>query len=176
VYRRHNAAGYDQNMGFLRNALLLCLGFAASAPAANFDLKIESLSNALKGLTVEDRRTLDESLTLIRRGEHGLAVSRLTQLSKKNPQSAGAKVVLAYALLNAGNLLGAFGHAKDAEEAAHDSYVWLFLARVAFLTGDTAACKREIKHVQASGQHSSEVAELLEELKQNPKGGATSKR
>lgn len=166
-------------MVYARLLLIALLLLPAAASAAVFDLKIEALTNALKSLTAEDRKTLDESLVLIRRGEHGLAVSRLTQLSKDNPQSAGAKVVLAYALLNAGNALGAFGKAMEAEETANDSYVCLFLARVAFLTGETAACKREIKHVQKSGQHQSEVAELMEELKKKPsqktKSPATSK-
>jgi Flp pilus assembly protein TadD len=123
------------------------------------------LEPSLKSLTRSQRGVIDGALELIRKGEHTAALARLTELSRDNPNNSGTRIVLAYALLQAGNLAGAFDHAAKAEAApGHDSYACLFLARIAYLVGDTARCRRELGHVREAGGDPREVESLERRL------------
>ncbi len=146
--------------------LLLSLMTLGSAVAASVELNWEALTAPLKlsSLSVEDRRSVDQAIGLIKRGEHNLALIQLQNLVKANDTNGGLRVLMAYALLNVGNQAGAFDEAKRAEKVAHDGYVCLFLAKVAFLVGDNAACKREIKHVKGLGDPTGEAVALEKEL------------
>jgi thioredoxin-like negative regulator of GroEL len=143
--------------------------------AATFDLNWDRLTDSLKlsSLSVPDREILDQSIGFIKNGDHNLAILRLKELVQANNTNGGIRLLLAYALLNAGNQFGAFDEAKRAEKVAHDGYVCLFLAKVAFVVGDHTACKRELKHVDAMGGdptgEAAALAKELEEAKRRPR-------
>ena len=138
-----------------------------AASAAEPELKLNRLKPSLDSLPRADRSNVERAAGLIRKGEHAAALAQLTELTRANPQNSSVRVVLAYALLQAGNLAGAFDHAKLAESAAdHNSYVCLFLARVALLAGDTAYCRRELGHVRAAGTDKGEADKLERQLAQ----------
>jgi predicted Zn-dependent protease len=140
--------------------------FAVTAAAAQ-DLKVKRLNSSLRALGRSGRGAVERSLDLIRKGEHTAALAQLTGLTRDNPENSAVRVVLAYALLQAGNLAGAFDHARKAEAAPdHNSYVCLFLARVAWLAGDTAVCRRELGHVRAAGTDKAEADALERKLAQ----------
>ena len=142
-------------------AAILALFLLAPATAAEFPLQFERLTGFFDRLSAGDRTTLDDSIGLLKKGDHSLALIKLKGLTQANTTNAGVRVLLAYALLNAGSQLGAFTEAKRAEKDGHDSYVCLFLAKVAYIAGDPAVCKREVKHVQKVGKPD-EVAEANE--------------
>jgi predicted Zn-dependent protease len=145
-------------------ALLLGLTGAAAEP----QLKLKRLRPSLASLTRGERGTVDRAVALIRKGEHTAALAQLTELTRDNPNNSAVRVVLAYALLQAGNLAGAFQHATQAEAAPdHNSYVCLFLARVAWLVGDTEACRRELGHVRAAGTDRGDADALERQLARN---------
>ena len=55
----------------------------------------------------------------------------------------------AFTLLETGNLLGAFKEARKAEASpGGNSYKCWFLAKIAFIAGDNAMCKRELEHAR----------------------------
>lgn len=145
-------------------AMLLIL---VTAAAAEPELKLKRLNPSLKTLSRSERSAVDRAVGLIRKGEHTAALAQLTELTRSNPNNSSVRVVLAYALLQAGNLAGAFDHAKLAEAAPdHNSYVCLFLARIAWLAGDTASCRRELGHVRAAGTDRAEADALERQLSQ----------
>jgi hypothetical protein len=136
-----------------------------SAPAQDVDFKMKRLGPSLEALAPNARATIDKAVRLIRSREHTAALALLTELSRANPQNSSIKVVLAYGLLQAGNLLGAFDTAKEAEAAPdHNSYMCLFLARVAYLVGDAATCRREVQHVRQAGHFKREVSAIERDL------------
>ncbi len=134
----------------LRAALILVLSLCP-ATAEEFPLQFDRLTGFFTKLTVPDRQLVDESIALIKKGNHNLALIQLQKLVGSNSNNAGVRVLLAYSFLNVGNTLGAFDEAKTAERTGHDSYVCLFLAKVAYAVGEPSACKREIKHVKSVG-------------------------
>lgn len=113
-----------------------------------------------------DRGAVDAAVDLIKKGEHTVALARLYTLANKNPDVSALKILSAYSLLQVGNLVGALEQAKKAETTKdHTSYACFFLAKVAYLTGDKEACKREIKHVKGTGDFKAEIKDLEKDLK-----------
>jgi Flp pilus assembly protein TadD len=146
--------------------VLLILFAAPALQGSGFDLDTGAMKSSLGNLAASERGTIDRALGLIKKGQHTAAFAQLSELSRNNPNNSAARVVLAYALLQAGNLAGAFEHAQQAEAAAdHNSYVCLFLARIAYIAGDRAICEREIKHVKKSKTYRTEVAQIERDLK-----------
>jgi hypothetical protein len=152
-----------------RAALLILLSVAPSM--AQVSLQFDRLTKFFDRLSAMDRSTIDDSVALLKKGDHSLALIKLKELTQANSTNAGVRVLLAYALLNAGNQLGAFDEAKRAEKDGHDSYVCLFLAKVAYVAGDPAVCKREVKHVEKVGtpEEVAEAKELAAKLAQSSK-------
>jgi Flp pilus assembly protein TadD len=145
--------------------VLLSQAVAGGAWAAEMELKLKELQPSLSRLASGSRTTVDQAVQLIRKGQHTAALAHLTELSRANPDNSAVKVVLAYGLLQAGNLVGAFDRAKEAEAAPdHTSYVCLFLARVAYLVGDPLTCRREVEHVRQAGDYKTEVRALERDL------------
>ena len=148
------------------------MGMLALMPAwaGTPEVKLSRLKPSLQSLTAGERSTVSRALDLIQRGEHTAALAQLTELTRANPANSGARVVLAYGLLQAGNLVGAFDHAKQAEAAPdHNSYVCLFLARIARLAGDVEVCRRELGHVRQAGTDKKEAAEVERQLAETAK-------
>jgi len=149
---------------FLLAAPLLLAGPAASATV---DLRLDRLSPALKLVNEQDRRVVDTAIQLIQRGENSLALAQLAALTKSHPENSSVRVLTAYAMLQLGNLLGAFEEAKKAESSGNgNSYTCWFLAKVALLTGDKDVCKRELKHVKKMGDMAADAQALDKEVKQ----------
>jgi predicted Zn-dependent protease len=142
------------------SAVLMLAPDGVSAP----ELRLDLLGAPLARLSAGDRRVLDEAVGLIRKGDHTLALARLSALKNGNPDNGALRVVASYALLQAGNLLGAFDEARKADTRENTTgYICLFLGKVALLTGNTAACDRELKHLSNSKDLAREVAELQRE-------------
>jgi Flp pilus assembly protein TadD len=152
-----------------RLAILLCLSAAPHVFAAKVELNLGHLSPSLRNLKRADQTTIERAVTLIKKGQHTAAFAQLTEISRAHPNNSAVRVVLAYALLQAGNLAGAFDQAQQAEAASdHTSYACLFLARIAYLIGDTAVCRRELDHVIGSGEHVAEAKRIERDLARAP--------
>ena len=152
----------------LHRTLILLFLSLASMQAALFELKFNNLKPSLSRLSPEETKIVDRSIGLIRKGENTLALAQLSTLSKANPSNSALQVLMSYALLQIGNKLGAFDAAKQAEASPdHTGYVCYFFAKVAFLTGDSATCKREIAHVKSLGLHKKEIKELESEVEKS---------
>jgi Flp pilus assembly protein TadD len=142
--------------------------FAAPAqpPAPVMELRFDRLTSALTLLTDADRKIVDEAAQLIRRGENAGALARLSTLIHSNPNNSSLRILIAYAQLQLGNLTGAFDEARKAHDAPNgNSYRCYFLAKIAFLTGDTATCRRELNHAKNAGDMPAEVRQLQDDLK-----------
>jgi Flp pilus assembly protein TadD len=150
----------------MQRLILSLLIYCGSMSAAGFDLKFEQLTASLLSIGPMDRGVVDGAIDLIKKGEHTVALARLYTVSEKNPDVSALKILSAYSLLQVGNLVGALEQAKKAEAAKdHNSYACFFLAKVAFLTGDKEACRREIKHVKGAGDFKAEIRQLEKDLK-----------
>ena len=158
-------------MGCVRNLclILVCaatLALAAPPPAPSMDLRFDRLASALTLLSDADRKIVDQAAQLIREGEHAGALARLSALTLANPDNSSLRILIAYAQLQLGNLTGSLDEAKKAHQAPNgDSYRCYFLAKIAFLTGDTAICRRELDHVRNAGDMPDEVRQLQNDLK-----------
>jgi Flp pilus assembly protein TadD len=136
--------------------------------ALDFELRVDRLASALSIMTEGDRGAVDHALQLIQKGDHSLALVRLSSLNKTNPKNSSLRILTAYALLQAGNLLGAFEEAKKAHAAPDgNSYKCWFLAKVALLSGNKAVCRKELEHVRKAGDMTAEVRKLENELTRN---------
>ena len=145
----------------MKQVMVLLLMLAGSLYPAPIELPLKSISEPMRALPDAQRRTLDRAISLVRRGEHLAALSVLQEMAKSTPGSSAVRVVLSYALLQAGNVAGAFDEARLAESAPdRNSYMCVFLAKIALLAGDTSTCKREIEHARSTGKHGKEVKEL----------------
>lgn len=134
--------------------------------AADFNLSFDRLSASLLSVAQTDRRAVDTAVDLIKKGEHTVALASLYTLAEKNPDVSALKILSAYSLLQVGNFVGALEQAKKAESTKdHNSYACFFLAKVAFLSGDKEACRREIKHVKGTGDFKPEIKDLEKQLK-----------
>jgi len=148
--------------------LPLAAPFSQALSAADINLRMDRLSDSLNLLKVEDRSVVDQALTLIRQGENAAALAQLSTLTKANASNSSVRILTAYALLQAGNVLGAFDEARKAEASPNgNSYKCWFLAKVALLAGDKTACRREIKHVEHVGDMAADVKALKRELKKS---------
>ena len=145
--------------------LTLCVFLAASVQAATFDLRFERLAEALAGLKETDRSTVQRAIESIKRGDHTVALTQLSALNRNYPMNSSLRILTAYVLLQTGNLLGAFEEAKKAEMAPDgSSYKCWFLAKIAFIAGDNAVCKRELAHAGNDKASSEDVRALEKEL------------
>lgn len=148
--------------------LLFALLTFAIAPvhAASFDLRFDRLADALGLLPTSDRSAVDGVIDLIKKGDHETALTRLNELNRANPDNSSLRLLTSYAMLELGNLLGAYEQAEKAHEAGNgNSYKCWFYSKLAFLKGDTTACKRELNHVKKAGDMPAEVKALEKELK-----------
>ena len=128
-------------------ALLLIL--LSPLHAEMFDLQFQRLATALAGLSTPDRSIVDDAVSLIRKGENNLALAKLSALNKQSPANSSLRILTAYALLRAGDTIGALDNAKQAESSpGGDAYKCWFLAKVAFIAGDNPTCKRELNHAK----------------------------
>ncbi len=138
---------------------------AVGASAATFDLNYQRLKPELDTLSDRDRDAVADAINLIKQGENTLALARLSDLKEDNPKNSSLRVLAAYALLQTGNLLGAFEEAEHAHDTPPaGSYKCWFLAKVALLNGKREICDREIAHVKSAGDMPSEARELEQEL------------
>lgn len=157
--------------------LALVLVSLAASPAVaqvspGFDLNWERLTPSLQLLTDGDKRIVDQTVELIRGGNHTLALARLSSLNGANPKNSSLRILTAYVQLQLGNLAGAFEEGVKAEHAPDGtSYKCFFLAKIAFLTGNAKACEREIKHVKHTKTFQAEIKEVEQELKKSKKKG-----
>jgi Flp pilus assembly protein TadD len=147
-------------------AATLALAAPPPAPAPAVELRFDRLASALTLLNDSDRKIVDQAAQLIREGEHAGALARLSALTLANPDNSSLRILIAYAQLQLGNLTGSLDEAKKAHQAPNgDSYRCYFLAKIAFLTGDTAICRRELDHVRNAGDMPDEVRQLQNDLK-----------
>jgi Flp pilus assembly protein TadD len=154
----------------IRNVCLILICAAtlalAAPPAPSMDLRFDRLASALTLLSDADRKIVDEAVQLIREGEHVGALARLSTLTHSNPENSSLRILMAYAQLQLGNLTGALDEAKKAHEAPNgNSYRCYFLAKIAFLTGDSVTCRRELTHTKNAGDMPEEVRQLQNDLK-----------
>ncbi len=151
----------------MRTVLVLLLSVSIlSAQVPAFPLRLDQLSAPLELLSSADRKVVDESLELIKGGQHRAALDRLSELSKSHPENSSLHILAAYALLQAGNILSAIKEATAAHDAPNgNSYKCAFRAKVALLNGDTVTCKDELEHVRHAGDQPSEVREIEKGLK-----------
>jgi Flp pilus assembly protein TadD len=149
--------------------ILLCaaaLAMAAPPPAPEVDLRVDRLASALTLLSDADRKIVDQAVQLIREGEHTGALVRLSALAHSNSDNSSLRILMAYAQLQLGNLTGALDEAKKAHEAPNgNSYRCYFLAKIAFLTGDSVTCRRELNHAKNAGDMPEEVRQLQNDVK-----------
>ena len=148
--------------------LVLLLMLFAPLNAEMFDLQYERLATSLAGLTTNDRSTVNQAVALIRQGENNLALVKLSSLNKQNPKNSSLRILTAYALLRAGDTIGALDNAKQAESAPDGTaYKCWFLAKVAFLSGDATTCRRELNHAKL---HLKNDATIMADIKSMEKG------
>ncbi len=141
---------------------------AVPAFADTFDLNYDRLERAIDVLSHDDRDAVNDSIQLIKDGKHSLALARLSALNKSNPKNSSLRILASYALLQAGNVVGAFKEAETAHEAPNgNSYKCWFLGKVALLNGKGALCEREIEHVHGVGDMVAEAKALEAELAKN---------
>lgn len=149
-------------------AVWTLLACPVAAPALDFELRLDRLSEAFQLLPEADRGTVDEVLALLKKGDHQEALKRLNVLNRMNPENSSLRVLTAYGLLQVGNLLGAFDEARKAEKASNgNAYKCWFLSKVALINGDTMACRRELNHVKGSKDKGlqQEVKQVQNQLK-----------
>ena len=129
-------------------------------------LQYDRLASALTLLNDSDRKIVNEAAQLIKEGENVGALARLSALTHANPDNSSIRILMAYAQLQLGNLTGALDEAKKAHEAPNgNSYRCYFLAKIAFLTGDTVTCRRELNHAKNAGDMPEEVRQLQNDIK-----------
>jgi len=142
------------------------LTVAAPPPAPSMELRFDRLTSALTLMSEGDRKVVNQAAQLIREGEHAGALARLSSLTQKNPDNSSLRILLAYVQLQLGNLVGAFDEAKKAHDAPNgNSYRCYFLAKMAFLNGDKATCRRELNHVKNAGDMKEDARQLEGDLK-----------
>ena len=133
----------------MRRFLLLLVFMLPAFAAESFDLQYGRLATALAGLSTNDKSAVEDAISYIRKGDNNLALVRLNALNKENPKNSSLRILTAYTLLRTGDLIGALDNAKQGESAQDgDAYKCWFLAKIAYLTGDSVACERELKHAK----------------------------
>ncbi len=146
-------------------AMLILLAAQVPLRAEELHLDYGALSSALDKLAAGDRKTVNDAIELIKKGNHGLALERLEALNQSEPNNAALRILTAYALLQLGNFVGAFENAQTAEKVPGGNvYACWFLAKVALLTGKPEVCRREMGHLEKAGAPASQLRELREEM------------
>ena len=132
-------------------ACLLALTTCARQP---LQLDYGQLDGPLASLAHEDRDAVQDAVQLIQRGEHSLALARLSSLNERNPSNSSLRILTSYALLQAGNLAGAFEEAEKAHAAPDRlAYKCWFLGKVAELSGNQEIADREMAHLEKVGRN-----------------------
>ena len=133
----------------MRRFMLLLVFLLPAFAAESFDLQYGRLATSLAGLSTNDKTAVEDAIAYIRKGDNNLALVRLNALNKENPKNSSLRILTAYTLLRTGDLIGALDNAKQGEAAQDgDAYKCWFLAKIAYVTGDNVACKRELKHAK----------------------------
>jgi len=141
-----------------------------AAPDVQPQLDLQALSEPLRNLTPAEHDVVDKAIKLIGQKKHIQALQDLTGLTASNPMNSGLRVLRAYVLLELGNVTGALGDARNAEDSgAHSPYKCWFLAQVAYLAGDQPLCRREIKHLAGNTEYQAQVEKLAQDLKTQAK-------
>jgi len=153
---------------------VLAMGLASgcarksAATGPQFQLDYARLDSALGPLTSDDRKAVSDTVELIKSGNHSLALVRLFELNDRNPANSSLRILASYALLQGGNLVGAFEQAEKAHKASDGtSYKCWFMAKVALLNGKPEVCVRELGHVKSVGDMPAEAAQLEKEMNAN---------
>jgi hypothetical protein len=129
------------------------------------DLDIKALAGPLRDLNPEEEQAVEDTIELIRHGEHTLALLSLARLTGRNPNNSALRVLRAYVLLQLGNLLGALDDARAAESGRiHSAYRCWFLAQVAYLAGNKGLCKREALHLAGDPSYGRKARALTRKL------------
>jgi len=139
-------------------AVLLSLASCSNshqAAATPLQLNYARVTGPLANLSDADRKTVEDTVTLMKRGDHRLALVRLSALNDRNPSNASLRLLGSYALLQLGNLAESLAEAQRAHDAdGHTVYQCYVLAHVAAINGNRDLARREIEHVHGSGdQH-----------------------
>jgi len=139
---------------------------AGALARPGFELDYGRLSGPLAKLPPPDQNAVHDAIRLIKDGDHALALARLSSLmDQKNPQNSSLRILASYALLQAGNLLGAFQEAEKAHEAPGGGmYACWFLGKVALLNGNKEVSERELRHLKRAGGMAAETDELEKEI------------
>ena len=125
---------------------------STNAQATHLELDYTRVASHLSTLSDADRKTVEDTVMLMKRGDHRLALVRLSALNDRNPSNASLRLLASYALLQLGNLAESLAEAQRAHDAAdHTAYQCYVLARVAAINGDMNRAKREVEHVNGSG-------------------------
>lgn len=152
----------------IRKILVLILIAAGQAriEAAPFDLRFDRLAEALGLLPEADRSSVNEVIRLIKNGDHPGALARLNDLNQSHPDNSSLRLMTSYAMLELGNLLGAFEEAHRAHDASNgNSYKCWFYSKLALLNGKSEVCRRELKHVKKAGDMPEEARALEKEMR-----------
>jgi len=150
---------------------LLLLASDTSLPAAQLNLEYSALTSTIDKLSDSDRMTVYDAIALIKKGNNGQALARLNALNDRQPDNSAIRILTAYALLQVGNLLGAFENAQAAEKTpGGNAYACWFLAKVALLSGRNEVCRREMSHLEKGGAPAAQIRELRAELTAKEKG------
>jgi len=132
-----------------------------------FELDMGKLEGSFGSLTSADHKAVQDAVGLIKDGQHSLALVRLFELNDRNPENSSLRILASYALLQAGNLAGAFDEAQKAHEVKdQNAYKCWYLGKVALLNGKKEVCQREIGHVHGSGNQAG-ADELRKEMSSN---------
>ena len=135
-------------------AVLLLAGCAAAPHANTVPIQFDyaRVAGPLESHTESDRKTVEDTVALMRRGDHRLALVRLSALNDRNPSNSSLRLLSSYALLQLGNLAESLAEAQRAHDAAdHGVYQCYMLARVAAINGNKELTLREIQHVRGAG-------------------------
>lgn len=138
---------------FVLMASLLLAGCSQSPHAATVPTEFDyaRVAGPLESLSDADRKTVEDTVALMRRGDHRLAVVRLSALNDRNPSNSSLRLLISYALLQLGNLAESLAEAQRAHDAAdHGVYQCYMLARVAAINGNKELARREIQHVRGA--------------------------
>lgn len=156
----------------IKRLLIVMVALLAPAAGADFSLRLDRLTEAFRLLPEKDQPVLDQAIRLVQQGEHAAALLRLTDLNKSHPTNSSLRVLTAYAMIQAGNLLGAYAEAEKAHHAPNgNSYKCWFYAKIALLTGNDTICRRELEHARKAGDMPAEVKTLEQEMKARKRKG-----
>ena len=138
----------------LISLLVFLAGCGKSPEAASLPMGFDyaRVAGPLDSLNNADRKTVEDTMALMKRGDHRLALVRLSALNDRNPSNSSLRLLSSYALLQLGNLAESLAEAQRAHDAAdHGVYQCYVLAHVAAINGNKEVAQREIGHVKGAG-------------------------